>query len=204
MAKPTKEEVLRLIKNLALPMAFIERDIAFPGSDIKESNAEHSWMLAFIAAALAPRIDASLDVGLICQYAVVHDVPEIHAGDVSPYDYEAYASINKKEQETEAAQKIRNDFGEFKWIHTTLADYEERATHEAKFVYAVDKLLPLAYDLIDEGVYVRSVWKFNLEQYVYHLSPHREKAKAHPDIFEYYDAIFEELRCNPQFFMRTG
>lgn len=200
MAKPTTTELLRFVSGLILPMMSVKRDMIFPGSDRRENNAEHSWALAVIACALAPRIDPSLNVGLICQYAVIHDMPEIHAGDVSPFDHDAYTSVNKKEREAAAVKKIRADFGEYKWVHDTLTEYEKRDTPEAKFVYAVDKLLPLAYDLIDEGVYVRSAWKFSLEQYVRHLAPHREKAKAHPDVFEYYDAIFEELRRNPQFF----
>jgi 5'-deoxynucleotidase YfbR-like HD superfamily hydrolase len=78
MAKPTYAEVERLFSDLVLPFYYLERDMALPGKVHRnETDAEHSWSLAFIGCSLAAKVDPSLDLGLIAQLAIVHDVLEV-------------------------------------------------------------------------------------------------------------------------------
>jgi hypothetical protein len=61
------------------------RDIGiFSVAEQPESDTDHTVMLALIACALAPIVDARLDVGLVAQYALVHDLVEAYAGTRTP------------------------------------------------------------------------------------------------------------------------
>src|SRR5262245_60113888 len=88
--KPTLDELERVVRELVIPFYRVDRDMYIPkdgrGTRKLENDAEHCWSLAFLACAIAPQVDASLDVGKIAQLAIVHDVPEIFAGDVSTWD----------------------------------------------------------------------------------------------------------------------
>jgi hypothetical protein len=45
-----------------------------------ESDTDHTVMLALIACALAPTVDTRLDMGLVGQYALVHDLVGCRCG----------------------------------------------------------------------------------------------------------------------------
>src|SRR5262245_31586095 len=48
-----------------------------------ESVADHSWGVAWLVLALLPE---GLDRGKALAYAVLHDLPEVRTGDVTPMD----------------------------------------------------------------------------------------------------------------------
>src|SRR5258708_12728587 len=78
--------MLMTIRELALPLYTIDRNSLVPFSrDRHENDAEHSFSLGLVAICLAPMIDAKLDLGLISQYALIHDLAEIYPGDTSFY-----------------------------------------------------------------------------------------------------------------------
>lgn len=95
-----------------------------------ESVASHSWGLALLCLKLAPK---ELDVQRILSIALVHDLPEVITGDITPHD-----NISKKEKqrlEKDAAQRLLPaDLYEL-WL-----EYEENQTPEARFVHQIDKL----------------------------------------------------------------
>lgn len=198
MQHPSHSELEELFKEIILPFYHIRRYIPVPSGDRHmENDAEHSWSLAFLACALAPRIDASLDVGLIAQFATVHDIVEVYAGDTTNFDDEH--TKTKAAREAQALQTITSRFSHFPWILTTLQRYELRDTDEAKFVYSLDKYIPTLFDYLDGGQYLRDE-KITREQYIRQLSEHRKKAQAHPIIGKYYDEIRALIEANPEQF----
>lgn len=75
MSQPDFSDIQQLVRQLVLPFYTLERDLPLPIQNHRnENDAEHSWSLALLACSLAPEIDPQLDVGKICQYAVVHDL----------------------------------------------------------------------------------------------------------------------------------
>lgn len=86
MVKPKLEDIKRLVHEIVLPFYLIDRDMEIQITDAKhrmETDAEHAWSIAIVACSIAPLIDEELDVGKIAQLAVVHDLVELNAGDVS-------------------------------------------------------------------------------------------------------------------------
>ena len=163
-----------------------------------ENDAEHSWSIALLACTLAPQIDPKLDVGKIAQFAIVHDLVEIYAGDTFVFgDKEHIAS--KAEREATAMKKLSDEFAHFPWIMTILEEYERKDSDEALFVYAVDKYITVAYDYIDRGKYLKET-KITKAKYADLLSDHRKKAHSHPTIGKYYDEVRDLLDANPEHF----
>ncbi len=197
--KPHHADVQNLITSLMLPFYHIKRDIPVPTNERRfENDAEHSWSLAFLACALAPEIDKSLDVGKVCQLAIAHDIVEVFADDTSTFaDSEKIAS--KEQREKRALHKIEAEYAQFPWIVNIIHEYERRESEEAKFVYALDKYLPVYFDYLDHAQLFRER-KFTLEAYNKVLEPHRKKAHAHWAVGEYYDEIRELIDQHPEYF----
>lgn len=159
MKKPTHDEIKKFIAEIILPFYVVERDMLIPtqpeGNRRNENDAEHSWSVAVLACSLAPHIDPKLDVGLVSQFAIVHDLVEVYAADTSVWaDDEA---LNSKEQnETEALTKIKSRFANFPWLIDTLEKYERQDTNEALYVRAIDKYIALVIRFMDGGEFYRT------------------------------------------------
>jgi 5'-deoxynucleotidase YfbR-like HD superfamily hydrolase len=51
-----------------------------------ETSAEHSWHLALAAISLAPDVAPDVDLHRVVTMLLIHDLPEVYAGDVPIYD----------------------------------------------------------------------------------------------------------------------
>lgn len=199
MTKPTHTDIENLIRNIILPFYHIKRDMPLPiGERRWENDAEHSWSVAFLACVLAPQIDPQLDVGKIAQFATAHDVVEVYAGDTSTFAVEDDL-LSKAEREEAALQRLAKEFTHFPWIVQTIEEYERRDTDEAKFVYALDKYITVAYDYIDEGKLFQER-KMTLAEYNKSLEAHRQKAQHHTEVAKYYEEVRGLLDAHPEFF----
>ena len=201
MGKPSHHQIEKLLIQVVLPFYHVKRDIPLPrGERRAENDAEHSWSLAFVACALAPEIDPGLDVGLVCQFAVVHDLVEVYAGDTAVHGDPAHAAT-KDVREAAAAKKLAREFAYLPWITQTLQAYERKDTNEALFVYALDKYLPVFFDYLDQARLFKER-KYSLERYNRELEAHRAKAHRHPAVGKYYDEVRELLNAHPEYFYR--
>ena len=118
-----------------------------------ENDAEHSWHLALMVLLLAeyapePRPDLFRVVKLV----VVHDLVEIDAGDT--YCYDEAANRDRAERETRAAERI---FGllpddQAKELRALWDEFESRATPEARYAAALDRVQPLIHNYCTRGV----------------------------------------------------
>jgi putative hydrolase of HD superfamily len=199
MAKPLLSDLEHLIRHTILPFYQIERATPLrftPGR--KENDAEHSWSVALLASALAPQIDASLDVGKVCQFATVHDLVEVYAGDTSNFA-DADQKATKDAREAAAFKKLQTELTTLPWIAETIETYEAQEMPEAQFVKAVDKIMPLLFDLIEEGQIYKEL-KITAEAWQQHMQAHRKKASVHAGVFEYYTELWDLLLSRPEFF----
>jgi putative hydrolase of HD superfamily len=69
-----------------------------------ESDAEHSWHLATFLLLLEDELP-EVDFTRVLKLALIHDLPEIYAGDTNPYRSDL---TNKEENEKVAADKLFN------------------------------------------------------------------------------------------------
>ena len=97
------------------------------GIEQPESVAAHSWGMALLAMHLCPD---ELDRLRVIEMCLVHDLPEIIVGDLTPHD----DLSNKKEDEYNAMKSLAPQ-----WLDL-FEEYEENASPESKFVKYLDKL----------------------------------------------------------------
>lgn len=203
MPKPSFALVQRIVHELIQPFYGIERATPLPKQlgGRHENDAEHSWGLALFASALAPHLDENLDIGLVCQFAVVHDLVEVYAGD-TPNLASEEEKAGKEERERVALEKLMQEFRELPWITETVAEYEKQTSKEAQFVRSLDKTLALLQEYESEGQILRD-FKVTIDQLAPILKQHKRKAMIHEGAFEYYLAAERLLLDNPHFFHQS-
>jgi putative hydrolase of HD superfamily len=116
-----------------------------------ENDVEHSYMLAMLAWYFVESDHLDLDVAKIIQYAMVHDLVEVYAGDVYLYETNQTIRNNKHKKERQAAARIKREFPKFQQLHTLIQAYEGKVDAESKFVYALDKVQPVIQIYLDRG-----------------------------------------------------
>ena len=97
------------------------------GIENPESVASHSWGMSALALRLCPE---NLDLSKVLSLCIIHDIPEIIVGDLTPED----DCTNKAKDEHIAMTQLAPQ-----WLHL-FEEYEAGETDEAKFVKQIDKL----------------------------------------------------------------
>ena len=92
-----------------------------------ESVAAHSWGMSMLALKLTP---AHLDLVRVLSLCIVHDIPDVRVGDLTPHD----DTSNKAREEHNAMIELAPE-----WL-SLFEEYEAGQTPEAKFVKQLDKL----------------------------------------------------------------
>lgn len=120
------------------------------GVDRYENSAEHSWQLCLMAQLLLPYASATVDIVRVVEILLVHDIPEIDAGDQIVYQGPSTA---RAAAERAGARRI---FGllpesQARWCLERWEEFEARETPEAVFAYAVDRLVPTLQNLHRNG-----------------------------------------------------
>jgi putative hydrolase of HD superfamily len=145
------------VARLSLAFGRVDRLTYHEDGTTRESDTDHTVMLGLIACAFAARHpDMGLDVGLVAQYALVHDLPEVYAGDTPTLRaLGADAAREKEAREHAAWQQIERETKALPWVASAIAEYESRAAPEARYVKAMDKVLPKLTHILNGGVCVR-------------------------------------------------
>lgn len=116
----------------------------------RENTAEHSWHLATAVLACHHLADEPVNLERALKIALVHDIVEIDAGDTFLYDEKL--SESKFANESKAADRI---FGLLPVNGPALQSlwlaYETRTCPESKFVYALDRFLPMMANCMTQG-----------------------------------------------------
>ena len=118
------------------------------GVESPESVAAHSWGMAILALKLCP---AGLNLEHVLKLCLVHDLPEVIVGDLTPQDDVS----TKSADERAAMERLAPE-----WV-SLFDEYENQTTPEAVFVKTLDKL-----DMaLQAKVYMRRS-DLNLEQFI--------------------------------------
>ena len=202
MPKPALNDIENLFEKLVLPFYQLERDLPLPIDNHRnETDAEHSWSLALLACALAPHIDPKLDIGQVCQFAIVHDLVEVYAGDVSVWAANEQHQA-KKANEAKALKKLEQSFAKFPWVIETVRRYEAKDSDEAQFVNSIDKFAALLVLYKDKGFYYHR-GKITKARFEKQFAPHRKKAHVHAGAANYYEKIRQAFDAHPEYFYRA-
>lgn len=160
----------------------VKREVLVNGEDRNENDWEHSFqntMLAWYIVATSD--DLGLEIEKVLKYALAHDLVEVYAGD-TPF---REAGEEKEHREEEARQRLAKEFPEFSDLHEAIEGYEDQLDDESKFVYALDKIVPLINIYLDDG---RS-WQVSgvdLETLRKHK---KDKFSDSPEVEQYYEQL---------------
>lgn len=119
----------------------------------QENDVDHSFGLALTCWFLAPKIAPELSLEKILCYALAHDTVEIHAGDTHVFAAQELLD-SKSDREDAAIVQLRKEWPDFSEMVDAAQGYKDKVDEEAKFVKAVDKLLPpLMVNLGEKAAY---------------------------------------------------
>lgn len=170
----------------------VRRKVVFSYRADAENDAEHSYQLALTAWYIVSAQKLDLDMDKVMKYALAHDLVEAYAGDTPAAVHKAYDAERetKEEREAAAAKQIADEFPEFAELHETIHAYEEKKDEESRFVYALDKILPILNICLDNGY----SWKQNgvsVEDVVEYKS---KQIADVPEIKKYFDLLVPMIR----------
>lgn len=128
-----KEQILNLAKVLGRMKqlkrtGWIRRRVNNP-----ESDAEHSFSLAMLVMLFAPE---KLNRLKCLQLALIHDLPEIYCGDITPGELDP---VKKQALEKSAMAKVVRDLN-LSQLQELFEEYEQHQTPEALFVWVLDRI----------------------------------------------------------------
>ena len=148
-----------LTARLALALGRVDRATYHEDGRRKETDTDHTVMLALLVADLAqlPTLRDRVDLGKLLAFALVHDVVEAYAGDTVSIDLTPEQRREKAAREADALSRLRNEFGPDAWIVQTIEDYERQDTIEARLVYYADKIAPKFTHAMNGGCTLRKL-----------------------------------------------
>jgi len=118
----------------------------------RENSAEHCWHVALAAMVLAEHANQpDLDLWRVVQMLLIHDLVEIDAGDTLVYARAEDPTLAARE--CAAAERLFGllpaDMGQH--FRQLWEEFRTRATGEAKFAAALDRLLPIVLNAATGG-----------------------------------------------------
>lgn len=193
-----KPSISRLIEfqNLLLKFREIERTVYIPPSNKDmENDIEHSYSLAMTAWFLAPYFP-KINTQQVVLLALAHDLVEIHAGDTFSYGADREA---KKAREEAAQKQLQKEWPDFPGLHEAIGEYEALSSEEAKFVYALDKLMPSMINYLDEGYF----WKKH--GITFEMFQHEKETKmpVSAEVYPYYHELVSLLGDTKKYFAQS-
>jgi putative hydrolase of HD superfamily len=174
----------------------VKRSMWNIGTKQFENDSEHSFQLAIVALYVIDQNSLKLDAHKAMAMALVHDIVEVYSGDTCVYGGD---TKTQKMREADAISKLKQKWPKQKVIFDSIDEYEHRESDEAKFVYALDKLLPIINNYLDNG---RS-WKLNEVTLVRLMGVKAGKVDINPEVNKYYKLLLELLSTKPELFYKT-
>lgn len=121
------------LKNL-FRQGWLKRDI--PESK-GESVADHTFGTAMTAWILTRRLNLELNEEKLIKMALVHEIGEIYAGDITPVD--GISLTQKYELELQSIEKVFSSYPEGDEFINLWKEFEKAESPEAKFLKQIDK-----------------------------------------------------------------
>ena len=179
---------------LAIRLQRVKRVLFAPHEDRAEGDAEHSYQLALLAWFLVKKMRLRYSLERVICYSLVHDLPEVHAGDTDVYHNGSLG--DKHEREARACELLKSEFPDFPEMHKLILEYESGQTEEACFVKALDKLVAAVGIAIDDG---RS-WHVRQTTFWKMVETQRPKVACHQGVLKMYDKLLAFLEKNKSHF----
>jgi putative hydrolase of HD superfamily len=148
-----------------------------------ESVAGHSWGVAWLTLLLLPD---SMNRERALSYALIHDMPEVRVGDLTPYD--GVAVEEKVQRERVAMAGLCAELPEGDRLVNLWESYAQQSDEEARFVRQLDRL-DMALQAVSYAQEGHDVREF-MESALRHIE--------HPMLLEIMEALSVELAQIPR------
>ncbi len=189
----TVDKIIEL-GNLSLNFSKIDRATLHQDGLRQESDTDHTFMLNLLACSLVDSFYKDiLDIGLVSQFALVHDIVEVYAGDTDTLiNNSEEAKKEKQEKESKSLERIKKEFSlEFPYVHKMIERYESQDTKEARFIKILDKILPRITNILNgcasnKKIKTKEEYSIFLESEKLKYNPYREEF---PELFLLFDEI---------------
>jgi len=168
----------------------VKRVLYPKGENRPENDIEHSYRLAMLAWYILETEELNLDRDLVINYALIHDLVEVYAGDTYIYSTNKKFIKSKKEREHQASLRLKKEFPEIKKFHQLIAQYERREDQESKFVYALDKIEPVLTIYSDNG----RMWKLHNVTLSMLINAKKDKVTESAIIEKYFNELVSILK----------
>lgn len=168
-------------------LQLVRRTIYVKGEDRLENDVEHQYQLAMVAWYIIAAEGLPLNLDRAVRYALVHDMVEVYAGDTWFYKPDA---ADKSAREHAAALRLQKEFPQFAQMHELIAAYERCEDPESRFVYALDKLVPVINIYLDGG----RTWKQHGVTCAMLVENKAEKISISPEVKKMFDELVPRLR----------
>lgn len=173
----------------------VKRAVWVKDEESFENDSEHSFQLAIVAMYIIEEKQLSLDMYKCMAMALVHDIIEVYAGDTHTFGSKEFIDTQTA-RETAARKKLKELWPQLKTMHMLIDEYEARQTNESKFIYALDKLVPILNNYLDDG----RNWKRDNISLQDHIENKSKKVAIDPTINQYYQEIMRTLESRPDLF----
>lgn len=193
-AGPDIEQLIGFV-NFTHKIREVERAVLLGSLNRHENDAEHCYQLALVAWFLVETHQLNLDKSKVVGLAMVHDVVEAYAGDMTAFAPPDQRALHA-EREKQAAETLQTEWPAFTSLHELIAEYEARQTDEALFVYALDKLLPIINNYLNDGL----AWKQQGVTLEHMKAIKTGKIDKSDLVKEYYVLLLDLLEQKPDLF----
>ena len=173
----------------------VERAVLLGSLTRHENDAEHCYQLALVAWYLLETHQLNLDKNKVVGLAMVHDVAEAYAGDMTAFAPPEQRALHAERQK-QAAETLQAEWPTFISLHELIAEYETRETGEALFVYALDKLLPIINNYLNDGL----AWKQQGVTFEHMKAIKTGKVDRSDLVNKYYVLLLDLLEEKPDLF----
>ncbi len=160
----------------------VKRVVLIKDEKRRQNDAEHSFELAMLAWYIIESKKLKLNKNLAIQYALVHDLVEVYAGDTYLFTKDENHKNSQAKRERAAALKIKKRFPEFKNLHQLIKNYEGLKDEEGRFVYALDKVIPILNIYSDNG----RTWRWKGVTLDMLVEAKRDKVVLSPPVAKYF------------------
>ncbi len=191
------------IARLALAFGRVNRATRHEDGRRPETDSDHTVMLGWLACDIAEGLCLDLDLGLLSQFASVHDMVEVYANDTQTLIIDAAGRADKARREEAAKARLREELGSC-WLTETLDRYERQEDAEAQFIRVLDKVLPKLTHLLNGCAAAKELtdevgFKASHEAQAKDLS-HRYRAVA----FEIHELLWASMEASEAAWNKEG
>jgi putative hydrolase of HD superfamily len=154
----------------------------------RENSAEHSWHLAIMAVLLAEYGPAGLDLTRVIKMVLIHDLVEIDAGDTFCYDQTAL--LDQADRERCAADRLFALLPEDldAELRGLWEEFDARASPEARFAAALDRLQPVLHNYTTEG----GTWREHRVTRAQVVARNQPMSDGAPDLWDYAKSLIDD------------